>query len=293
MQSIVSFYLRLRNTLYRTVSFWPLRRRWLSKKATLFLSDAQAGTAAYNLNKAFEAFFSPAIYADHKKYFSEIESLRRKLENDDTVILREDFGAGLSTANYTSGKRTTVARLCKGSSMPAALARLLYFIIIYTKPQKCLEFGTCLGISGAYIAKALQLNANGSILTTIEGDKSSAEIAATAFSALQLNNTKIVAGRFREMLPGILDSTGEIHFALIDGHHNGPATINYYLQMKHKLGNNAIIVFDDIDWSGGMLDAWNKLKQLPELYICIDTGRTGICVYSKNLLPKKHLFLPI
>jgi predicted O-methyltransferase YrrM len=277
--------------MYAILAHTDLRKKYLSQKAKHFFLKHPQTSAAYKLNLAFEAFFDNTIYADAKKYFPKIDLLRSQLLNNKTVIKRNDFGAGITKQAHKPQKQTTIAALCKGSSMPQSLGKLLSYIIENVKPDNCLELGTCLGISGSYIGFALQKD--GGKLVTLEGDRTSAEIASRNFEKLGLHNIKVQIGRFADTLPAVLHQLKTIDFAFIDGHHNGPATIQYYEQLKPYLAEQAILIFDDIDWSADMQNAWQQLTGFKELYICIDLGRTGICIFSKLDLDKDILFLPI
>ncbi|RYD79523.1 MAG: class I SAM-dependent methyltransferase [Sphingobacteriales bacterium] len=265
----------------------------MRKKADNFFSAFPDNSAEQHIYKGIEAFFGEPRYAKDKKYLYEIDVLRKKLAQDSSILQRTDFGAGVTSKLYKPVNKTTVAKLHKGSSMPQPLAMFLFEIIRHTKPVNCLELGTCLGISGSYIAGALQLNGKGK-LVTLEGDKNSAAIAKGNFAKLKLaENTTIVTGKFADTLPEVLLNLGHVDFALIDGHHNGAATLQYYEQIKPYLSEKAILVFDDIDWSSDMQNAWLKLQQNKELYLFLDLGRMGICVYSKSSLPKAQLYLPV
>ena len=46
----------------------------------------------------------------------------------------------------------------------------------------------------------------------------------------------------------------------VDGHHNGKATVGYFRQLKPYLSKNGIIVFDDVIWSSGMMQAWKEIS---------------------------------
>lgn len=293
VQSAISVLYRFKNSLYSAFAALSPQERRLQLKYRQFLKEYAPGSPEHNLLLAFEAFFDQGIYAKHAKYFQPIEKLRANMLRDCTIIKREDFGAGLSKNLYQRSKTTTVAKLCRGSSMPPKLARLLFEIVHHTNPQNILELGTCLGISGAYLSTAQQMSTKNGRFVTIEGDAATANIARKNFERLGLHHIDVENGRFADVLPKVLEKENKIHFALIDGHHNGPATLEYFNRIKHYLAEHAILVFDDIDWSAGMRLCWQSLSIYPELYICIDLGRTGICMYSAHNRSKKTLFLPL
>jgi predicted O-methyltransferase YrrM len=108
---------------------------------------------------------------------------------------------------------------------------VLFQIVRASQPTAALELGTCVGLSGSYIASAIKLNNRGH-LWTIEGMIDSAKVASETFSVLGVSNrvTQIV-GRFSDKLDSAFQS-GPFSLVFIDGHHDGDATIDYYTRIK-------------------------------------------------------------
>jgi predicted O-methyltransferase YrrM len=63
--------------------------------------------------------------------------------------------------------------------------RLLHYLIRTQKPGKALELGSCVGISGSYIASALAANGHGH-LWTIDGSPGMAKLTKQTFERLSL-----------------------------------------------------------------------------------------------------------
>lgn len=82
---------------------------------------------------------------------------------------------------------------------------------------------------------------------------------------------------FDDVLLSILQSVKEIDFAFIDGHHDKDATIEYFNVIKPFLSNDAIVVFDDISWSSGMIESWEILKKDKKFIKYDDLKKLGIC----------------
>src|SRR5262249_49619071 len=169
-----------------------------------------------------------------------------------------DYGAGYPSSPYNedqqrSGVVATISVSELASfSQDAVWAEVLYHLTRVLRPQKVLEMGTCVGISGSYIAAALQFNNQGR-LWTIEGSPATATLAQQTFQMLGLSDrvTSLV-GPFYKVLAPCLKEQKSFDLIFVDGHHDGKATVGYFRQLKRHLSPNANIVFDDIGWSAGM-----------------------------------------
>ena len=65
--------------------------------------------------------------------------------------------------------------------------------------------------------------------------------------------------KFRRLI--LLSSTGN--------HQYGP-TLDYFSKLRARSHQRTIMVFDDIHWSRGMEDAWNRIKDDPAVTLSID-----------------------
>jgi predicted O-methyltransferase YrrM len=191
----------------------------------------------------------------------------------------DDYGTG-TRWNRTDARRVTrdVRHLVR-ASVPLHEARLLYHLIRHFRPRTGLELGTCLGLSAAYVAAALHENGTGR-LVTLEGGTALARLARRHLDALGLGaRVKIVEGRFRRTLPGVLARHAPIDFAFLDGHHDPDATLAYVDRLAPHLADGAVLVFDDIAWSLGMRRAWRTLCRDARLPITVDLWTVGLGWY--------------
>ena len=225
-------------------------------------------------------------------WIEKIENLRNSLNASTTEIEFIDYGAGSPDVKLTSdemyeGRSSTevISNLYHGS-IPSKWGLLLLKIIENFKPAVCLELGTCLGISSSYQASALEMNKKGN-LTTIEGDPTLASIAKENFEKLGLKRVFSEIGRFQDVLERILSNLKQVNFAFIDGHHDEHATLNYFRTIFPYLSENAILIFDDIEWSKGMKRAWNALKNDQQIKFTINLFKIGICVISSTKIKKR------
>ena len=224
---------------------------------------------------------------EEKAAIENIENLRSRLLTSNDPVNIISYGAGSPTAKKSEEKMykgisvsNTIGNICRTTSKPPFWAQILFKIIRHTKVEKCLELGTSVGISGLYQASALRLNGAG-VLKTMEGSPEVAEIAKNNFNSLEIKNVSVVVGRFQDNLDTLLEE-GNYDYAFIDGHHDRDATILYFNRIYHGFSPQGLIVFDDIKWSDGMIEAWNSIIADKRITVSIDLGPIGICVINKN-----------
>lgn len=81
------------------------------------------------------------------------------------------------------GARTQFGHWVRTLSIPDAMGRYLFALVRALRPKICLEIGTGVGISAAYIIAALAMNREG-ILWTLEGDADRLALARQHLRAL-------------------------------------------------------------------------------------------------------------
>jgi predicted O-methyltransferase YrrM len=218
------------------------------------------------------------IEADEQLWREGIERLRRKLSRDDTVLRYSDYGQTRPETGTPQVVARTIGEV-QGSAVPPHHGLTLHVLVRDTRPSSCLELGTCLGISAAYIASALDVNGHGR-LTTLEGGKDLSRVASINFSRIGLANTRFVTGQFLDVLPDVLPQLEPVDFAHVDGHHDGVATQRYFEMILQHLAPRSVIVFDDIRWSRDMRDAWRKIRSHPCVTRSLDLFTFGVCVMN-------------
>lgn len=224
------------------------------------------------------------IYDFHaKKVYSDIEKLRSELLLDLRRINITDLGAGSLASNNKQKKVSTLAR---NALKPARLAQLIHRLAADVKPENIIELGTCLGITTAYLAKA----APNARVISIEGCPETAAIALENLKKLQISNIELLVGDFDEILPKIIGDIPVLDFVFIDGNHRKEATLDYFKWCLPKLGENSLMIFDDIYWSEGMKEAWTQIKAQPEVSVTIDLFHIGL-VFVKKGQAKEDFFI--
>lgn len=215
-----------------------------------------------------------------KKSYDTIEKLRQQLLIDNRTITITDLGAG---SHVNNNKRKQIKELAKNALKPAKLAQLIYRLAHDISPKNIIELGTCLGITTAYLAKAAP-KAN---VITIEGCPETALIAAENLHKLGINNVELITGNFDELLPQLIDKEEKLDFIFIDGNHRKDATLNYFNWSLPKLSPNSLMIFDDIYWSKGMKEAWQLIKDHPQVTVTVDLFWIGL-VFVRPGQVKEH-----
>lgn len=216
-----------------------------------------------------------------RNWIDKIEDKRSGLLASDETIQIDNFLKNESQNNGTEGSEVEYVRDACSASVSPSYGRLLYKLVRDYRPQRCLELGTCLGISTAFIASALSQNGKGQ-LVTLEGSSSRSAYAEQVLSALKLSEIKFITGPFNQTLDPLLEDYQDVDFCYIDGHHDGDATIHYFEKISAVLSEGAIVVIDDITWSEDMNRAWNTIREKEEVALTVDTYMMGICIIDKN-----------
>lgn len=245
--------------------------------------------------QSLQAVLDDDVSAEERVWIGRIERRRAEMNASTVSISNIDYGAhapgdALSAdemARRHVGTRT-LGEMCLISSVPYHRALLLYKLVRTLQPSTCLELGTCVGISAAYQAVALELNQRGRLIT-LEGAAPLAHTAHQTLDCLGLTQRVTVkVGRFSATLGGVLREHSPVDLAFIDGHHDQQATLDYFEQMYPHLSPNAVLLFDDIHWSPGMLQAWQAISSDRRHILSIDLQQTGIClVGGKGVPPRK------
>lgn len=213
-----------------------------------------------------------------KKLFNNIESIRARLESSNEILEIMDFGARATSPEGTQVKRI-LGEITLSASKPKQWASLLFYIVKRIRPERCLEFGTCVGLSTLYQSAALEMNGRGSIVT-MEGSDTLAAIAKKNFTDLQRSNIVPYVGRFDSILTDVLTNHQPFDLVFIDGHHEEKATVRYFEHLLPCVTRNAVLIFDDIHWSAGMKNAWKSIVHHRRVKYSVDLYELGIIIVS-------------
>lgn len=236
----------------------------------------------YNIQPPFAFDFVRRVLREDSEYycFEEIEDYRIKLLDDNRHIEVTDLGAG---SKVFKTKIRRIGDMVLNCSTEEWCAKLIFRIIQETKPKTLIELGTSLGIGTLYLGCS---NRNAR-LYTVEGCPQIAAIAQEAIDLFKLKNVSLKVGAFANELPKILDAEKSIDFVYIDGDHTKASTLNYFSKILPKLNSNSVVIFDDIYWSRGMMEAWQTIIKMEEVRISFDLFDLGIIFFKDGCL-KQH-----
>ncbi|RZJ68581.1 MAG: class I SAM-dependent methyltransferase, partial [Flavobacterium sp.] len=204
----------------------------------------------------------------------------KKLLNDERLITVTDLGAG---SHLNKNRTKKVKELAKNALKKPSLAQLIYRLALMQQPNNMIELGTCLGITTAYLSKAVPK----ADILTIEGCPETAAVAYQNFTALDLENVELQVGNFNQLLPEAIKEATQLDFVYIDGNHTKEATLNYFNWCLPKIHEGSLLIFDDIYWSDGMKEAWTEIKNHPKVTVTVDLFWIGL-VYFKAGQAKEH-----
>jgi predicted O-methyltransferase YrrM len=223
-----------------------------------------------------EVFYNRAVFYD----FYELESMRKKLQKDDSLLHVEDLGAGSAKFKNTQRRVSDIAR--HGMSTKKQ-SEIFYRLINFSGYKSALELGTSLGLNARYLAKATQ-----GPVYTIEGSQDVFDFAQYGLSPGP-DNLFFIHGNLDEVLPEILKEIPGLDFVYMDGNHTYAATLRYFEWLMPKMNKRGVIVVDDIYWSPGMTRAWNTMKKDPRVKLSLDLFYFGLLFFQDAIKEKQDL----
>jgi predicted O-methyltransferase YrrM len=229
-------------------------------------SSSEPGAAL--LAHALTQTLRRTVEAPARGWFDRVEAQRARLVADD----RELSGG--------RGTTSTVGDVTRKASVPRHQAALLFHLARAVGARRCLEMGTCVGISGSYLGAAMELRGGG-VLRSLEGYEDRAVVARDTFARLGLGDAEVVVGRFHRTLTPTLE-TGPFDLVFVDGHHDGEATVAYTELIRRASRPGAVLVLDDISWSPGMRAAWEQISGRLGGSTCCDLQRFGLIVLGEE-----------
>ena len=235
-----------------------------------------------------KCFYDKTNYPEYKV----LKNYRNSLLNNKNTIEVTDFGAGSRV--FKSNTRE-ISAIAKNAGISVQNAELLFRIVRYFKPEQILEIGTSLGLA----TSALSLGNKNSKITTLEGCPSTSQKSKEESQKFRFNNIEFINTEFSSYLKDFstpLEMTNSFHpspktFNLIyfDGNHSKKATLEYFNLLLPTVTNDSVWIFDDIHWSPDMEEAWEIIKNHPQVTITIDTFQWGIVFFRKE--QKKEHFI--
>lgn len=255
-------------------------------KQTLFQIKAYLKHWFTSHSKRGDGVHSPFIFSfitdiknEKNPYYAykTIEQIRQNLLNDNSSIQVTDYGSGKS-------RTRTISSIEKRSAKSAKQAQLLFRMVNAYQPQTIIDLGTCLGTSTLYLANGQPT----ATVYTFEGCPETAKIATRNFQNANTSNIKLVLGDITNTLPDTLQHLPQIDFVFLDANHQKKPTLAYFSHCVNKASKHAVFVFDDIHWSEQMQEAWEIVRQHPNVSVSVDLYHLGILFFNPELKPAHY-----
>ena len=220
----------------------------------------------------------PLTYYEEKA----IQDYQNQLSKSNQFIKKLDRGAGSLVKG--NDQTTSVKHLAKISSASPFKGRMLFRLINEYSLSSILEFGTCIGIGTAYMAKAN----SSSKITSIEACPNTLALAQKTLDYLKIKQLELINATFEEYL-GQLEPSRKFDFIYLDGHHAKEPTLAYFNKLlPHMDAAFCIVIIDDIYWSKGMNEAWKTLIKDSSFQLSLDFFQFGVLIRNSALSTKEH-----
>jgi len=240
----------------------------------------------HDLHSPFVYNFYMELIKNKNPYddFEKLNNMRKELLLNETVLSINDFGAGSKTwlTNQRKIKQITKKGIAKKKQ-----AEFLYKLINKFKPKSIIELGTSIGLTTMYLSLPLKK----STVYTIEGCTEIFAYAQQFFKKNGLKNIHSYQGQFKDIFPKLLSEIDVLDLLYVDGNHTYEATkANFEIALTKK-NAQSIFIFDDINWSKGMQQAWKEIYAHHEVTLSLDFFYFGIVFFRKEQLHKEHYYL--
>ncbi|MEE4214365.1 MAG: class I SAM-dependent methyltransferase [Bacteroidales bacterium] len=205
-----------------------------------------------------------------------VKYVRKRMEGSKTVITVNDLGAGSGTL---SASRRCLCHIARRSSVHPRYGKILHNLASASDGKDILEMGTSLGISTLYLA----MGAPSSKIVSIEGCQELSAIAEDNFSRAKVKNVEVLTGDFDKVLPELKRDGFRPSLVFVDGNHIKEAVLRYFTLLKELITANSVIIFDDINYSFEMNEAWKEIKSDLQVSLTIDIFQMGLVFFRKGM----------
>jgi len=263
----------------------------LVKQSYKYFKYKLRSATKYDIHSPFVFDLVTKVINDKTKYdcYATIENLRAQLLRDEREINVLDLGAG---SKLQSNNKRKVKDICRTAEKNKKYAQLLFRLVKEFQPETIIDLGTSLGLTTLYLSEG---NSTAKI-TTIEGCSETSALAKENFAKYNAKNIELVTGNFDDKLLEVLNrnvkpqtSNVKLDFVFFDGNHRKIPTLNYFNLCLNYSHNDSVFVFDDINWSDEMAEAWDEIKKHPSVTVSVDLFFLGIVFFRKEQVRQHFL----
>jgi predicted O-methyltransferase YrrM len=226
-----------------------------------------------------EVLNSRIVYGEYR----EIRNYLRSLTASGEIIDVLDHGAG--SRLFSSGSRR-VSSIARHVSSSYRTGKLLFRLARSLNPCTVVEMGTSVGFGTLCLA----LGAIEGEVFSLEACPSQHAIASRELGRAGIRNVRLIRGTFAEELPRLLAATGKIDMAYFDGDHRKESVIWQFRQCLPMAMPGTVFVIGDINWSPGMNEAWEAVRNDPAVNLSIDLFHCGLAIFREGV-EKQHFIL--
>lgn len=253
-----------------------------------FIRFYSTAVTKYQLHSPFVFELSTAILEDERWYyaFQDIEILRQKMVASGLAVNVVDYGVGATDSSGATESKRSVRSIALRAASSVRQGRMLFRIANHLQPGTLLELGTSVGIGSMYLASAGQK----SKLITLEGSPELAHIARMNLEYLGLSDrAEVREGSFEQTLQGALADLKKLDLVFLDGNHRPEPTLRYFEACLAFAHEKTVFVLDDVHWSPGMAEAWQKIRAHPRVRLSLDFFELSLVFIDPDFREKQHL----
>lgn len=235
---------------------------------------------------------SPFVYSladeviydfSHKPEYKSIEALRKKLLNDDSGVLLQDF---LPDSGFAPEKNYKISRLLKLLMNASKIDQLLFRIIRAAQTETTFEMHSNFGITTAYLAAAKP----SSKVIAIESEEALREIATKNLQSLKVENVQQLPNGYT--LENTLTNISKLDVLYIHAKNSAIDIFREFEMCLPKIHVNSFLIFDHIYADKKRKASWSEIKNHPQVTVTIDLFWIGL-VYFRKGQAKQHFKLKL
>lgn len=179
------------------------------------------------------------------------------------------------------GKSRTISEMASIETMRPILGGVLQKIAGTFELCSALEFGTSLGVGTMFLATSVKGR-----VTTVDCNRAVVDFASDMFNAEGVDNVDFVCDTFEHYLQ---ESRGKFDLVYVDGDHTGVSMRSQYERLiRDFVGEKYVLVFDDINYSRDMSDAWKSISAASGDSLRINLFRWGMIFHGYDL-PRREI----